>query len=720
MTFALTSFVRRWISAFGVLAGLAAAMPTPATAQPEAHSGLVADVDRVGALIRDGRNLDAIDLAKRLAAAAPPSERQFIYQWAGWICRITLDIDCAHDLLATALPHLDALLKTPSPDRSTVSHNMLLIASYLVATGDYQESARFLTPDFIAEATSVVRDPLLFAELQLLAAQRARRISDFEASRDHLDKALVGTFSLVGPSRFDAPRLLVRIMGQLLENYDTERALRLLAAGDSLLKTIPSDSSLFLEFLLLRAELMAYGRDYAGAAEVFQLALSKLDRLQLRPGHKLAMQVYAYNNLLGLEISRGRADTARDLLKSHPLAAAKAEILARGHFDNGNEFDFALAEEFVRLMIGDPARTGWGDLMTMTPRWTKDPEAIRSFEAFGQAAVGLQLAKAGKMDEARLALVSAARKRLEIIREQYRKSSFAAPLPRWVDMILADLAIEATLSQSVPDYDLIVQASVLLNRTNATSADDALTSQAVQSSDDGKRTAQSLQTIQYQRATWETAQVAALTKRVLSPDEGDREALARERQRILYAGNEFTQQLHRLRTALTERNRAGAIDTVASLATVQQLLLADEALVLHASIFSRVGKVCIRADGVQSSTQAMDSTARTDARLLMAALTAAHPASNDADSQYPAAHAVRVGKLLFGGMEDCLRRSPRVYLVSSPDIVEQVPPAALLAELPLYWAMDTTCARRAGWAATMPSSGPARSMPSWPPRSFPA
>ncbi|SEO02800.1 CHAT domain-containing protein [Rhodospirillales bacterium URHD0017] len=682
MTPVLAALARRWINAFGVLAGLAAAMPTPATAQPAAHPALVADVDRVGALIRDGRNLDAVGLAKQVAAAVSPSERQFIYQWAGWICRITSDIDCAHDLLEVALPHLDALLKTPNPDRPTVSHNVLLIASHLVATGDYQTSAKFLTPSFIAEAASVIRDPLLFAELQLLAAQRARRLSDFEASRDHLDKALVATFSLVGPSRFDASRLLVRIMGQLLENFDTERALRLLAAGDSLLQTIPADSSLFLEFLLLRADLMGYGRDYAGAAKVMQLALSKLDRLQLGPRHKLAIQVSAYNNLLGLEILRGGFDTARDLLKSHPLMAAKAEILARGHFDNGSEFDFALAEEFVRLMLGDRAKTGWGDLMTMPPRWTKDSEEVLSVEAFGQAAVGLQLAKAGNTDEARPALVSAARKRLQVIREQYRKSFYAAPLPRWADMILADFAIQATLSQATPDYDLIVQASVLLNRTNATSADDALTSQAIQSSDDGKRTAQSLQTIQYQQATWETAQVVALTKRVLSSDEGDREVLARERQRILYAGNEFTQQLHRLRTALTEKNRVGAIDTVASLATVQQLLLADEALVLHALIFSRVGKVCIRADGVQSSVQAVDSTARTDSRLLMAALTAVHPASNEADSQFPATQAVRLGKLLFGGLEDCLRRSPRVYVVSSPDIVEQVPPAALLAELP--------------------------------------
>lgn len=334
------------------------------------------------------------------------------------------------------------------------------------------------------------------------------------------------------------------------------------------------------------------------------------------------------------------------------------------------------------MMIGDPAETGWGDLMTMPPRWTTDPEEILDVQAFGQAAVGLQLAKSGKVDEARRDLVSAARKRLGRLREQYRRSIYAAPLPRWADLVLADFAIEATLAEAAPDYDLIVQANVLLNRTIATSADDALTSQAIQPSGDGKRTAQSLQTIQYQQAAWEKAQVLALTRRVLSSEEGDREALARERQRILHAGNEFTRQLQRIRAALTEKSRAGAVDTVASLATVQQQLLADEALVLHAPIFGRLGKVCIRADAVQSSTQAMDSTARTDARLLMAALTAAHPASNEADSQFPAAPAVRLGKLMFGGLEDCLRKSPRVYLVSSPDTVEQVPPAALLAEMP--------------------------------------
>ena len=114
-------------------------------AQPAANQSIIADIDRVGVLLRAGRNLDAVDLAKQVAAAAPPSERQFVYQWAGWVCRVTLDIDCARDILAAALPHLDALLRTPGTDRSTVSYNMLLIASHLVATGDYRTAAEFLT-----------------------------------------------------------------------------------------------------------------------------------------------------------------------------------------------------------------------------------------------------------------------------------------------------------------------------------------------------------------------------------------------------------------------------------------------------------------------------------------------------------------------------------------------------------------------------------------------
>ena len=97
----------------------------------------------------------------------------------------------------------------------------------------------------------------------------------------------------------------------------------------------------------------------------------------------------------------------------------------------------------------------------------------------------------------------------------------------------------------------------------------------------------------------------------------------------------------------------------------------------------QLGKICVRADRTLSSTQLVDeTTATTDARLLRAALTAAHPPSIEADSQFPAVEAVRLGKLLFGGLEDCLRSSRRVYHVTPGGVAGQVPAATLLEEMP--------------------------------------
>src|SRR5262249_32564133 len=156
-------------------------------------------------------------------------------------------------ILTTALPHIDALLNTPGADRSSVLHNLLLMASHQGAVGDYETFAEFLTPGAIAQAISAVQDPVLFAELQLLAAGRSSRVSVLEASRGHLDQRLGAAFSLVAPFRFEVARLLVRIIAQLLETHHAARLLRLPAAADPLPGPIPPNSPLCLEFLQLRA-----------------------------------------------------------------------------------------------------------------------------------------------------------------------------------------------------------------------------------------------------------------------------------------------------------------------------------------------------------------------------------------------------------------------------------------------------------------------------------
>lgn len=667
--------VRRWIGRLAALASLIAWAPSQTVAQG-AQDAAVPQA-KIALLLLTGRNLDAVERAKGLLESAPSSERQSAYRYAAQICMDALDSQCARDLAD------HPVLKTFASDGmqpTTAAYGLLLWAYAEIAAGNYQATADWLGPKFPIKAANALNTPELFAEFQLLAARRSRLVFDFGASRDHLDKALISILSLKN-ERFDAPRLLVRLIGQLLENYDVERALRLAAAADPLFRTIPPDSFLAFEYQRLRAALSGYSGDFAGAARELHAALSKLDRLQLQPTYKASLQIDTFNNLLGLELLHGNRDAARDLLGSHPLMATKSAIQQRGYFENVNEFNFALGEEFVRFVLADPTKTGWGALMTMPPRWTQDPERIAEMAAFGQAALGLELLKAGKEDEARQELVGAAKKRLSTLRDLYRKSAYAAPLPRWPDLILTELALTITLLGPAPDYDLVVQGHTLLTRSIATNADDALTTLAVQPSDERKRFAQSLRTIQYQQVDWEKEKMAALIKRLLSPDRIDTETLVRERQGVIYGGNNFVEQQQRLRAALSDGSGAGGVEQATSLATLKQLLLADEALVLHVSILDHIGKICVRSDQTISSTQQVDPVATTDARILRAALTAAHPASIEADSQFPVIEAVRTGKLLFGGLEDCLRRSRRIYLVSSGQLAG-VPPAALLTEVP--------------------------------------
>ena len=343
--------------------------------------------------------------------------------------------------------------------------------------------------------------------------------------------------------RFDAARLVVRIAGQLLENYDAERALRLVAAAEPLFQAIPPNSFLAYELLQLRATLAGYAKDFAQVSKDLHLVLAKLAQLQLRPPIRSFLEASAYNELLGAEVLRGDRDAARNLLQAHPLQASREAILKRGYFADASEFNFGVADQFVRLVLKDTSDKGWGELMKLPPRWTADAERLQEVQAFGQAAVGLELLRTGRTDEARHELIEAGRKRLATLQARYRKSVYASPLPYWTDQLLFEFAIAATLSAGgTPDYDLILGAHVVLNRSIETSADDALASQSLQPSDEKRRIAQSVQTIGYQRAGWEKAELAALAGRFASPEKPDPETLTRDRLRILRTANDFAVQ----------------------------------------------------------------------------------------------------------------------------------------------------------------------------------
>ncbi len=627
--------------------------------------------------VLNGRNIDAVEQVKRALETAPPFNREYVFQMAVRTCLMLDDLECA-----TYLGSRD-FLGSLTPDNvrpSTAGHAFLLWAYIQMATGNHQAIGHKLDRDFPLQLANPLVNPVLFADLQLLAARRSRLVLDFESSRDHVDKALAATLSLMDEG-FDAARLIVRISHQLLDNYDVDRAMRLVAAATPLLLNIPSHSFLAYEFERLVVALAGYRKDFARVTDGLRGILSALDRLQLKPEVKARLMAHTYNDLLASEVLRGDFHAARDLLQSHPLMTSKPGIIARGHFANSAEFDFALTEEFVRLVLQDASETGWDDLMTLAPRWTADPESIHQIRVFGQAAVGLRLLKMGRHEDALRHLVEAGKARLAVLMDHHQRSTSSAPLSRWADQLLVEFAVAATVSPGQsPDHDLLLQANIVLSRSLDTSPDDVLTHQAMQNSDDKRRIVQSLRTLEYQRAAWEKAKVAALIDRLSSTvNPGD---VWQDRVDVLSNADEFASARSRMRDALADNDGKVGVASTMSLPTLRQSLLPDEALIFYVPMLDAVAKICLRVDKFIVSTQETGQAVDADARILRAALTAAHPPSAEADSQFPAAEAVRLHKVLFGGLEECLQSSRLIYHMMPSGPLEQVPPAALLSELP--------------------------------------
>ena len=131
----------RRVAAFAVLAGLMAAIPTHAFSQ----QGPAASGAEIARLLSAGRNVDAVQLARKSAETAPRPERQSAFRLAAQTCVTALDVDCARDVLNTATPFLQSLpaseLQPSSPGYA------VLLGSFLqVMTGDYH--ATFFGPGF--------------------------------------------------------------------------------------------------------------------------------------------------------------------------------------------------------------------------------------------------------------------------------------------------------------------------------------------------------------------------------------------------------------------------------------------------------------------------------------------------------------------------------------------------------------------------------------------
>jgi CHAT domain-containing protein len=126
-------------------------------------------------------------------------------------------------------------------------------------------------------------------------------------------------------------------------------------------------------------------------------------------------------------------------------------------------------------------------------------------------------------------------------------------------------------------------------------------------------------------------------------------------------------------------------DVPVSLPAILRLVKYNEALVMHLVAGPSLVTACINSDSwtfhVKAFDQAELQQGIVDQKLLVSAVQGAHPPSAALDSSFPSDSSHRVYRMLFGGVEACLRGKTHLLLAPDPDFFA-LPWNALLTSPP--------------------------------------
>ncbi len=666
----------------GLCALVVAAMAPQGNVRAQSTSGV--GPEHVFSLVYRGKNLDAAALAIKKLQSDSQAEKEDAFYEGAWTCIVAYDLDCARGMLAESDKLIEAI--GPTGVSAEVHGYALLLWSYLetMEVGNNTRLRVVVGSRFPDGITTPLSDPVLYGDLELFAARRLLNEGRVEEARDHVEKVISAVLSM-SFERFDAPRLLVRSASLLLESYDVERAWKLVIQSESILSGIPRQSLLYCEYLLLRASLSATGGQFGLAVKDLQEAINSVRQLQVNVQSQAFFIANLSNSLLGAQVMSGDLEGAKQTLSSHPLAGKKVEIQKRGFFADAAEFWYSIAEEVTLLATGNKDDSGWSSLWQKPATWSNIQFRLHEAADFSLAALGMRTIRMKDSVAAADELLTAGLKRVQHLQEAYRLSQFAAPFPTWTDRILLNLALGATALTpgKQPNYDFVLAVQALLGRTALSAADDVLTMQAVQDSDEKRRVVQTYNSVEHQRTAWEGKNLALLGRRLWAGEKRTDADLRKESISILATAAEYLQLRTELRSAILKADSRGSVASIATLSTVQGVLGPKEAAVFHIASFGSIVRVCVRSDSVVLSHEVVDGpTVMRDISILRASLTAAHAPSIVADSQFPVSEALRLRSVLFGGLAQCLDGAQRVYLVGADPALAGIPPSMLLEEAP--------------------------------------
>lgn len=479
---------------------------------------------------------------------------------------------------------------------------------------------------------------------------------------------------LIDPKdKYSIGKGLVELLESLIVQQDIVSAQALARLIDPYISAnFNHEGPVFAGYIHLTNQLFAMTSRSRKAASYLDEAIRLNDRLDINDGIKL-YRTSTSNSLASLSLLfEGTTDEAAAVHERHPLQSQREAILARGHFETLQEFYFALSDVLIESSRESPRTAAWKPLFaSIPPTWQLKGLIAENIESYRHFVLGLITFRTSKPEGAQL-VQTAARERIEVF-ETFLKQRFEGfQLPSLMDLLVIETALTSLADYPPADAaDLALKGSEMLSRTLRHQTSDFAVLIGAQKTERARATVRSHYLLLQQKRQWELDQIKLLMAG------GKKEAGYLI---TTYAG--LTETIGRLgETLAKDADYAKAIGYPTT-AQMQSVLEPNEVFLTFFPTLKGMGRLCIsKTTALFSVSDVNPQQAILDAKLLRLALTQERAPDDTLDSQYPVASAVRLGDLLFKGLEACLVPGSLVN-AAPPEELAGIPLAALLEEAP--------------------------------------
>jgi CHAT domain-containing protein len=574
----------------------------------------------------------------------------------------------AHQALYSAI--------TADRDLSPLFPDMML---YLLRERAWSDDQTFLN-DVIRRGgppslVDTLKFPAAVAEMHLVMHSEYVRRNDLKAADEAIASTIMALL-LSDSSQTDATcRILVGLVQGLFEKQDIFGALQVLSIiAPYVERSLSPASVLYADYSLLAGELISFLNAKGAAAPILSKSFDLYERLDVDRSHRNRKLAIANGLASAALVLDGDLNRARDMHARHPMQGSRNDIIGRAQFQTYAEFYFAVADVFLAVLAKTPPDGRWRGLFEKAPDWNLNEVALADVNSYRMFSLGLLESAGGNRERAARLLLDAAKLRVSKFETIQRANFEGFQFPHLVDKIMISIAMSFAFDAGSADAaELMLRAGEIVNRDPR----DALSDQAVllasQGDDRSRRNAHAYINLVRQKRDWEIKHI-----RQLLDDRRERDSSAT----LMLEYEPVVVTLSKLKAQFLTGSNVVKANGIPTLPEVQKSLSERDVFITYFPTIAGLGRLCIDRSGATHNIGAFDVAAvKTHARLIELATTASHAPDPGLDSQFPVESAIYLQRVLFAGLEACLR--PGVHaIVALPRELTGVPVAALLRDAP--------------------------------------